>query len=106
MGDSSSLKEKGSSRFRFDERMKKVFNELYVSHNGGEFKDVIKNESRGNNFDREHQWKSFTEAFNAECKLKSPNKATKQTLQRYFGRLQNKIAKAMSESDDPAMRYR
>jgi hypothetical protein len=52
MGDSSSLKEKGSSRFRFDERMKKVFNDLYVSHNGGEFKDVIKNESRGNNFDR------------------------------------------------------
>jgi hypothetical protein len=58
------------SRIRFDDRLKRIFADLFENHNNGETKAVLTDLSLGKNFERARAWESFTEDFNAVGSLK------------------------------------
>jgi hypothetical protein len=53
-----------TARLKLDYRMKKLFADLLESHDGGEFKKQLADESSGNMLERAEAWQSFTDKFN------------------------------------------
>ena len=51
-------------RFAFTEKLKTIFEDLYYSHDNGQFEElIVKNDFR-KNLQKAEAWERFTEAFN------------------------------------------
>jgi hypothetical protein len=53
------------SRIQFDDRLKRIFADLFENHNNGETKTILTDLSAESVCERARVWESFTQDFNA-----------------------------------------